>query len=148
MDFEKAIKSHSQWRDAFLHYIKNSKGDINIDLLEKHLNVNAGLLNKVLAMFGATGVSLNANFIGEIHNCTLGQWIDDVSELFKTNKDFVKLVKLHNKFHEISSQIITHIENNEREALLELVRQDSEFHKLSNDIEIEILRIQRLIEAN
>jgi len=41
-----------------------------------------------------------------------------------------------------------HIENNEREALLELVRHDSEFHKLSNDIEIEILRMQRLIDAS
>jgi len=78
MDFENAIKSHSQWRDAFLHYVNNSKGDINIALLEKHLHVNAGLLNKVLAIFGATGASLNAKFVGDIHNCTLGQWIDDV----------------------------------------------------------------------
>ena len=148
MNFDDAITSHILWTKAFLHYVNSSEDAISLNNLVKHLNVNASLFDKAFKIFGVTRSKLDAELISNTHNCTLGKWIDEMDEIFKENKDFIKLTELHNKFHKISGQIINHIANNDKDAVSELVHDDSEFHKLSNDIEVEIIRIKRFLNSN
>ena len=147
MNFEDAIKSHNLWREAFLHYVNNSEGNLNLNMLAKHLNAHSSLFKKTFSMFGISNKPLDADFIGNSHNCNFGQWIDSVEGVFKKNNDFIRLIKLHNKFHLMSAKIVNHIENNDRKSVLKLANKNSEFHKISNDIEIYILRIKRLIDS-
>ena len=147
MNFDEAIESHKLWKGAFLHYIKNHQGKLDIKRIEGHLNLHENKFGSILKMIGLSPGGLSIEFIESCDNCHIGQWISSIGGMFQGNRDFVKLVELHTKCHKLSAKILREIEREDKKTALGLVAPESEFSKVSDDIETDVIRSRHMIES-
>lgn len=77
MDFDAAIKSHSDWKMKLQRYLKNPDNSINVDELAKD-NV-----------------------------CGLGKWLyGEGKSQCKSSSDYQELVTAHKSFHKAASEVV------------------------------------------
>jgi len=76
MDFDKAIKAHSDWKMKLSNYLKKPDGSIK-----------------------ATDVALD-------NKCELGSWIAAEGAKHNALPEFAKLKSEHSRFHKVASEVV------------------------------------------
>ena len=76
MNFDEAIRAHSDWKMKLTRYLSNPDGSINVQELSKD------------------------------HLCTLGKWLHGEGRSYKNVAEYQKLIQDHAHFHRAAADIV------------------------------------------
>ncbi|CAO4838651.1 MAG: hypothetical protein CNLJKLNK_00014 [Holosporales bacterium] len=118
MNFEEAIKAHSDWKLKLQRYLRSPDGTIDVQRLEKD------------------------------NLCTLGQWLHTEGKVHAHLPEYQKLIKEHEGFHREAADIVRKKDNGENVTEATSLSSNSPFIKHSVEVVSILMRLKRLIQKN
>ncbi|GIL16977.1 MAG: hypothetical protein BroJett040_07280 [Oligoflexia bacterium] len=116
MNFDEAVKAHSEWKTKLSHYIRKPDG------------------------------SLKAADVGVDNKCTLGQWIYGEGSAHSSLPEYGTLKAEHAKFHKCAASIITRADKGENVTEEVMLGSKSEYAACSSHVVAAIMAMKAKVK--
>ncbi|MEQ1831557.1 MAG: CZB domain-containing protein [Candidatus Eisenbacteria bacterium] len=113
MDFDAAIRAHSEWKQKLSRYLKNPDR------------------------------SLDCNQIQKDDQCALGQWLHGEGRAFAKHPEYLELLRKHADFHRAASAIVRRIDTGEKVGEDVLFGSRSDYGRLSGEVVMLIMNMRK-----
>lgn len=115
MDFDGAIRAHSEWKIKLSAYLRNPDQ------------------------------SLDANKVQLDNQCPLGQWIHSDAKQYAANPDYTTLLGQHARFHKAAADVIRRADSGENVGDDVALGSSSEFGQASTQVVQAIMKMKTAV---
>jgi methyl-accepting chemotaxis protein len=115
MNFDDAIKAHSNWKIKLSSYISKPDG------------------------------SINKSQVAQDNLCDLGKWLYGEGRRFSNDPDYQNLLKQHARFHKAAANVVAKAESGVNVTQELQLGASSEFSLASSEVVISIMKMKRKV---